>query len=342
MFNKISSFISSVVGSSLDGPYCYYYERLTAEQKAMYKKILLGLKAFSHTIKLSLRPINEISRIFDSVLLDNPTVFYVSTFHYSTDLYKQFITIKPDYKYAKSFVYQSMESIDKYLQVFDQIKHKSDIEKEIYVHDFCVNNFQYDNSFNDYSHSVLGLIYNKTAVCEGISKFVKLVLDYLSMKSLVVVGKAKNPALAPGGSEMHAWNIVELQGNYYHLDVTFDLTLTDRMNRYDYFNLSDDDIKKEHIIMTDVPQCITTGNDYFSLNSLIAYNSKDLEKLVCNNLMQGKRSILVKLKNVQSQNSIVDRVIDIAQQQYVKVFNGGVSVEVKYNPDQLVFEIDFI
>jgi len=51
---------------------------------------------------------------------------------------------------------------------------------------------------------------------------------------------------------------------------------------------------------------------------------------------------MVKLKNVKNTKAIVDKVISIAQQQYSNVCKRSVMVEVKYNPIQLVFEINFV
>lgn len=49
----------------------------------------------------------------------------------------------------------------------------------------------------------------------------------------------------------HTWNIVKIGGQYYHLDVTFDNTLgkhslAGQELRYDYFNLEDKKIFRDH------------------------------------------------------------------------------------------------
>jgi len=310
-------------------------------QRAIYRTLLSGLESFAGEIRLPLKPVNEISLIFDCILLDNPLIYYLSSFNHSNDLHKNTLLIKPNYKYARSFVKQNTSIINKYLRVYDAVKNKSDVDKEIFVHDYCLNNFCYDNAYHDYSYSVLGLVLNRTAVCEGIAKFVKLSLDYLDVSSLVVFGKAKNP-VNDDTAERHAWNIVEIEGMTYHLDVTFDMTLKSKLNRYDYFNLSDDDIKREHTISNGVPLCSTKGNDYFSVNSLVVFNPVELDKFIEHSLMHGKKNIMVKLKNVKDTANVVDKVISIAQQQYANIYKCTAMVEVKYNPSQLVFEINYL
>jgi len=339
LFNRFSGIDNSISNNTVEGSY-YYFSRLTEEQKKIYKELLAGIRACKKEIKMPIRPINEISMIFSFILLDNPILFYVSTFSMSSDLYKKKCAIAPEYNYARSEINESKNKIMKHLAMFDTIMNKRNDEKELIVHDYCLDNFSYDYSFSDYSYSVLGPVLSKKAVCEGIAKFAKLAFDYLGVKSLVVSGKAKNPA-QDSKMEGHSWNIVKINGKTYHLDVTFDMTVKNQANRYDYFNLSDDEIKKDHVIINDVPTCSTTGNDYYSANSLTISSIAELDNYIGKALRQGKRSILVKIANEKYTDAAVNRVMVIAQRQYSRIHTGGTMVETSYNSSQMVFEIDF-
>jgi hypothetical protein len=318
----------------------YYFSRLTDEQKTVYKSLFSGIRTFTREIKMPIRPVNEMSMIFNYVLLDNPLIFYVGAYSQSSDLFRKKCSIAPNYKYTRQTAKENATAVKKYLQAFEPAMEKSDLEKEIFVHDYCLNNFCYDYTFGDYSFSVLGPVFNKTAVCEGIAKFVKLALDYLGVKSLVVSGKAKNPA-QESSMEGHAWNIVRIDGKLYHLDVTFDMTIKNKVNRYDYFNLSDEEIKKDHIIIDNVPACTTVGNDYYSVNSLSVNGIAELDNYIGKALKQGKKSILVKIMNARYTNEVANQISEIAGQQYSRIHMGGVSIETSYNASQMVFEISF-
>jgi hypothetical protein len=322
--------------------YCsrYYFTRLTDDQKTIYNTILSGIKACSPKIKMSLKPINEIAMILNYILLDNPMIFYVSSFNLSKDLYKNKCSFEPNYKYAKHLIKEKTIAIKQYLKVFDCLKGKRDIDKELYIHDYCLSNFSYNNMPDDYAHSILGPVFNKTGVCEGIAKFVKLAFDYLEMKSLVVTGKAKNPARG-SAMEDHVWNIVKIDGKTYHLDVTFDMTMKSKANRYDYFNLSDTDIKKDHVIVSEAPVCTTAGGDYFSINSLVARSFTEFENHLEKALKQGKKNIMLKILNTAYTAGIVDKIMKTAQQQYSKIHRHSVMIETAYNESQMVFEINF-
>ena len=302
--------------------------------------MLSGVRAFAESIQLPVRPINEVSMIFNHLLRDNPIVFYTSSFSLSTEMHRKRCYFNPEYKYSRQFSKEHMNVISDYLRIFDPAKGKSDFEKELYVHDYCLSNFRYDYTFSDYSYTPLGLVLNGTAVCEGISKFVKLALDYLGIRNLVVSGKAKNP-VNDNKTEGHAWNIVRIDGKLYHLDVTFDMTLKNKMNRYDYFNLSDDDIKKDHIITSEAPKCVTVGGDYYSRKALTAPNPADLAALIERNLKSGKTHFIVRLEGASSSGKIADRVMQIAVDKYMSVYRKSASLELGYNSSQMVFEIDF-
>ena len=318
----------------------YYYERLTGEQRRIYKSMYSGIKTFSEKIPMPLRPINELFKIFKYILLDHPLLFYTSSFSCQNDLYKKRCIVMPEYIYRRSWVKEKTNAALDNLRVFDAALGKSAWDKELYVHDYCLENFTYGFAPEDWSHTILGPLLENTGVCEGISKFVKLALDYLGVKTTVVAGKAKFPQ-DYSVNDAHAWNIVDLEGKTYHLDVTFDMSLQGQVNRYDYFNLSDEDIKKDHAIIDGAPVCATMGKDYYSVNKLIARRPAEIEKLIANSLKNGKKIIVAKLVDAEYSQKVVDKVFKIAQYQYGAICKRKGTVAINYNEKQMVVEIYF-
>ena len=321
----------------------YYYYRLNETQKNIYSTISKGIKAFQPKIEVHCRSVNELFMIFHSVLLDNPLLFYISSssssHRYYSDAYNQTMTFMPHYMYDNSCATQHTGRIKRYLKVFDLVKLKSDLEKEKYVHDYCLDTFTYDDSFREDSYSVLGLVLNKTGVCSGISKFVKLALEYIGVDCTVVTGIAKNPREASLSDTRHMWNIVTINGERFHLDVTFNMT--GGIKRYDYFNLSDTEIKKDHTITTPVPPCVISGQDYYTVNSQVVNSPTELRNYISSKLKLGNKTIVVKLKRVPKNVDIANKVSTIAAEQYIKLFNKSTQVNCTYNQHQMVFEMHF-
>jgi len=315
----------------------YYYNLLNDADKEIYIKILSGLEAYSEKIILPYRDINETMAIFGYVLNDNPLIFYTNSFTQSSDNYKKDCTMKPHYTNSKSYISDQMITIAEYLQDFDIASGKSDLEKEQYVHDFCLQKYKYGKADSESAHNILGPILHKKAVCEGIAEFVKLALDYLNVKNVLVSGEANNGVSSK--MESHLWNIVYIDNSPFHLDVTFDLSLTNDENRYDYFNLPDTEIQKDHIYTDPVPICSTTGKDYYSLHNMSINSESELERYITKNLKQGNKSFVVKIKNVYNTTGISDRVLSIALKQYVDIFEKSVRGNINYNMNQMVFEL---
>jgi hypothetical protein len=165
-------------------------------------------------------------------------------------------------------------------------------------------------------------------------------LDYLGVQSVVVFGKAQSP-LYYDKMENHAWNIVKVDGQTYHLDVTFDMTVKNKLTRYDYFNLCDDDIRKDHVIVSDVPKCVVANKDYYTVNDMAAQGKNGLGNYITRKVRSGEKTIVVKLVDAPKSGDIADKVMQVAEQAYMKVKDSGVSLEVSGNQSQLVFEIDF-
>ena len=103
---------------------------------------------------------------------------------------------------------------------------------------------------------------NGVAVCEGIAKAVKVLCDRLNIWCIIALSEA-NPE--KGIKYRHAWNVVKLNGQFYHLDVTFDNTLSrDDIIRYDYVNLSDRQIFRDHEpAIWKLPVCSDSDNFYY-------------------------------------------------------------------------------
>ena len=330
---------------NLHNPAQYYNSILSSKQKPVYKAILNGVRKFEQDIKLPSTPVPVVSMIWNYVLLDNPLIFYVSAYKYFSagyllSLRKKVKAIRPVYNMNKQAARQNFNKITEYMRQFDSLVNKSEFEKELAIHDHCLANFKYDFSCGSNSQSILGPILHKTAVCAGIAKFAKLAFDYVGIKSLVVSGKAKNPV--QGMNENHVWNIVKISGKIYHLDVTFDLSLTDKLYRYDYFNISDDDIKKDHIILSHVPACDTDGIKYFPLRFLFANNLDEFENQISDCLKKGQNTVIIKLGLIYNGMNIENVIMEIARRQYAGIYKQSFEIKMRSNMSQMVFEIHFI
>lgn len=85
------------------------------------------------------------------------------------------------------------------------------------VNSWLKSNTSYDYNFRDISYSELGIIKNRSAVCDGYSDFVKKVCDMYGVPCEKVIGNVDEG--------LHAWNRVKIGGTWYYLDTTWNVCL---------------------------------------------------------------------------------------------------------------------
>jgi len=319
-----------------------YFRRLDMNKRDAYKRMCDGLLDHAKVINLDNDcTVEEIKKIYEYILFDHPRIFYVAyEFKVASGIVTQFI---PKYTYTKGEAKKIDAKIDKYLEglkeEFKKEDETTDLAKERFVHDYCLRYLSYDYTFKKVSHTVIGPILNKKGVCDGISKFCKLVLNYLGVNALVVSGEGRNPSKSR--NEPHAWNVIEIDGYWYHLDVTYNMTLSDKINRYDYYNLADCDIMRDHKINDVVPVC-NTGGSYFEREDLVASNLDELRCIIDRHVQGRERAhFSVKLLGRAFTDNIVNEVMKCALERYQKNQQNNVDtkVNVRYNERQMVFEI---
>lgn len=150
----------------------------------------------------------------------------------------------PDYFDSEISSTEDLENKVKYIenirkQFVSQLESASDYEKIVKVHNWLVDNLEYDTTYQKSNiHNVYGAFSNKKVVCEGYARAFKYILDGLEIENVLVSGEATNSSNA---TESHAWNYVKIDNKWYAVDVTWDDpvitnggTLTKEV-RYQYF-----------------------------------------------------------------------------------------------------------
>lgn len=117
----------------------------------------------------------------------------------------------------------------------------TDFEKVKFVNDYIVQNTQYSDATSTSAHSAYTLIAEGKAVCQGYALFATKFLRALGLEAMYVTGEVYT-----GG---HAWNLVKVDGEWYHLDTTWNDPVPDRGNgvRYNYFLISDEALSADHV-----------------------------------------------------------------------------------------------
>lgn len=120
----------------------------------------------------------------------------------------------------------------------------TDYEKEWAIYRWLSRNVVYDWRQNDPAQTAprssfqpYGAIVEQTAVCLGYASAFQLFMDLLDVECITVLGAAFN------SSGDHAWNMVKLNGEWYCVDVTWDLNRSSPES-CSYFNVTSDHMAK--------------------------------------------------------------------------------------------------
>ncbi len=128
-------------------------------------------------------------------------------------------------------------------------KKTNDLNKIRSIYKYIAKKIKYYN-LNDenkkiLSHTAYSAFKYHTAVCDGYAEYFKYILDYMNIENKIVYGEVDEEGKFKNIIN-HAWNMIKIDDEYRHFDITWDDN--DYLNRvdYDYFNKTDEDIKKTH------------------------------------------------------------------------------------------------
>ncbi len=285
----------------------YFYNQLESYSKTIYKafesnkenmkegtyKINLGT-SFSNILSKQ-NGQEELGKYYQSAIeaytYDNPDVFYLSpnkmylnietTTKGQNKTYNVYINNGEEANYLneefsnKQDINLALEKIEAIRKQIIHNKTGNDYEDIKMVHDYLVENIEYDTSLQEKNiYNIYGALINGKCVCEGYARAFKYLLDGLGIESTMVIGKGINSS---GQSENHAWNYVKLENNWYAVDCTWDDPVIigggyiGNISKYRYFLKGKEDMEKDHTTLGN----FTQGGKEFEYPTL---NNKSYKK----------------------------------------------------------------
>ena len=265
----------------------YYYSKMNKLQKNVYHNIKIGLLALAPSFFVPKIDSRELQDIFFKVRLDAPEIFYAVSYTYRMYQDASNLEVIPEYLFEKKKIIEHQKAMKARIEkLIRPVKAMTEWEKERYIHDFICSSVYYDKLKKPYSHEIIGPLGQGVGVCEGIAKAVKILCDKLGIWCIIAISDS-NPE--KNIKYRHAWNIVQIEGVYYHIDVTFDNSLgRESIIRYDYFNLSDKQFFKDHEpVIYEVPKCTLSDRFYYREKKLSFTKLEDVGKRALQAMRKG-------------------------------------------------------
>ncbi|MBQ3431424.1 MAG: hypothetical protein IJG23_01425 [Clostridia bacterium] len=240
------------------------YDHLTKGEKEVYNRLGDTIGAYEPYMEESVTEFKAevVDRVFFySFLADHPEYFYVRG---NSNLYEYSGTGEEMARFDIKYI----DSIDEYDArmakidgIFAKIKKSlpkgaTDFDRAKAVYDYLIEHVAYDYDYtgNSLKESETtssyadGALVDGKAVCSGYSRAFKMMMDRFGIPCMCVSNKD------------HEWNIVRIEGNCYHIDVTWADTAENSGERY--FCVTDTEIYKDHDKPAyAVPECTVVNSN---------------------------------------------------------------------------------
>ncbi len=267
----------------------FYYSQMSKIEQAVYHAMKTGFSEMMTSFLVPRVEAKVLGEVFFRMRLDHPEIFYAVNFKYRPYRDSNNLEIIPEYLFEKSKVKEHQKAmkarVEKLVRPAVKMNEK---EKEQYIHDFICRNVHYDKLKKAYSHEIIGPLGQGVGVCEGIAKTVKILCDNLGIWCIIAISEA-NPEKQI--KYRHAWNIVRIDGKYYHLDATFDNSLGKNSPeiRYDYFNLDDSRMFRDHEpVIWKTPVCSDGDHFYYKEKKISFTKVEEVKKRALQAAKKGK------------------------------------------------------
>lgn len=315
-----------------DASTTYFKDKLSEEEQELYKIFVYAYEHENEKIKYYSSNSNlgdSYKKIVQSICAENPFIDWnqTYTYTYSSGCY-EFTSSQLDKKDVNLKI-QAYNKAKELVQAIPQ--NYSTYEKVSWIYSYIVNNINYVDDINAYlngSPSFIydGLIGGKTQ-CSGFADTMTMMCNLAGIQTISVCGE---------NEEGHAWNLVNLDGEFYYCDPTSDSNIKTGLpesaknlylsflKSYDVFSangyvLNDD-------IVIDFPKALNTKYDSNNVDFNLSdfSNENDLIK-ISKKLIENKNYVVVHLQNVSAKDT---KEVDDAVNYILKYISNNINSNI--------------
>ncbi len=265
----------------------YAYSHLNDAEKAAYDLIEEAVLSFKPDVSVEHLHLDKgcVDKLVDYVRRDHPEICWIGKTSYQSLQSSGLLTdFHFDYCLTKEEAEARQAEIDKAVPLFMEgvTDDLCDYDAALTIYENIIRLADYDveglkesekskpdGSKPDDLRSVYGMLVNRKGVCVGYAKATQYLLNQMGINCTMVTGM--------GEKDLHAWNLVELEGDWYYMDTTWDDPVCEKSNKptsdkikYDYFCITTEEMSKTHKIddKLPVPNCAATKCNYYHRNGL--------------------------------------------------------------------------
>lgn len=302
----------------------YAYQQLEKSEQTVYIEILWSLLEFQENVKLSTLDQDEVSHVFQCVLNDHPEIFYVEGYTYTRytlgELLKK-LTFTGAYRMGREEIAERQARIDEYVsRCFAGLPAGADEYETVkYIYEYLIDHTEYDADAED-NQNICSVFLDGRSVCQGYAKATQYLLQRAGINATLVLGNVSS-------GEGHAWNLVQIDGEWYYMDTTWgdasyqtkgsDSSYPEKKMphiNYDYLCVTTDQLIKTHTIdnVVELPQCVSMKANYYVREGLYftSLDDEQLQSIFQEGYEKGNAYITFKCASEEIYEKMKERLID--------------------------------
>lgn len=238
-----------------------YRAMLSGEEQKVYDEVYANIIALNNHFDLvNPAAAGRIDDIVHAVYYDNPELFWIdSSYRYGYTADNRVTDVTITFNSLAGNIEETKARLDAAAaELLSQAEGlATDVEKEKLIHDAIVSEVDYQLSAPQ-NQSAYSALVTKRSVCAGYSRAFQYLMMKLGIPCAYCVGFA---------GEDHAWNLVQLDGQWYNVDLSWDDPIGSAPGEihYEYFNITDDAIFYDHQrqdLSVNLPPCSATDLSY--------------------------------------------------------------------------------
>lgn len=252
----------------------YPYQQLSSREKKLYIALYNGIAEYEEVIRLpGIYTRSEYERVYLMLLEQEPQFFYMDSVYETADAMAD---VNMFYDVPQEDIPLMTAQMD---LVADRIIKQAEsarttMLKLLAIHDGIAAVCEYSDG--KYQDEAYGCLVEGQAKCEGYAKAFLYVTRRAGLHVMDVTGTIK-------GGENHVWNIADIDGTYYHIDLTWD---DDKQYKgktaHNCFAVPDSMFGDHYPDLTAYvpPVCDAEEHGYYSMQQLVLSSAADLPRMI--------------------------------------------------------------
>lgn len=339
------SVISSEMGAEITESYAY--ETLTDREKALYNVIYTAALNLQEVVDVTGYTEEDWVKCFGNVYYQCPELFWV-------DSYLEFGRIYYRTTNVDEINAMQAEIQGKCDEILSTLKGLStNVERIKYIHDYLVLNCDFEKE-KGYNQTIYGMITQKLQ-CEGYAKLFTYICQKAGIPSAVITGNVDSGA-------SHAWNIVNIDGIWYNIDITHDDPILSVPNnkyvRYNYFLVPDAWINNishfranlsqtyHNIKYFDVPACTNSALNYFNYYDKVFTSYDEAYNMLLARTEEAMRNqqplVQIKVSNAEIYSQVLNNLVSLKKTAESETGIKPISVAKTCDDSQYIIGISII